>query len=292
MPSVATLFESRRFGVLTVIRLLGSGAEGNVWLTANESGVEYAVKEYLTSRSRGGRNMYMSREMAAQTTLGEHPNILRMLDTAMRLSICSLTKDDLRARVRMSTAVVYPYYPMGDMVDFSERRYSLPSSESIDGARLAMRGLWRAIEHCHSRNICHRDVKPQNILFDHWNDSVVLSDFGLSTGRTGITNPGTSLIYSAPECPATTRCKLEPYDSKCDIWSAGAVEAAMLWGDKIIYSGERGAKFRKKGYRYFVTEHPRLWNALPSSSKQVLASSLIPSPKHRATAGEIVRMMA
>ena len=42
-----------------------------------------------------------------------------------------------------------------------------------------MEKLIRAIAHCHEDGVCHRDLKPDNILIDK-NDDIKVIDFGLS----------------------------------------------------------------------------------------------------------------
>ena len=53
---------------------------------------------------------------------------------------------------------------------------------SDEEASAVLRGLLNAVEHVHSKNYVHRDLKPDNILIDNYDDlsSVKVADFGLS----------------------------------------------------------------------------------------------------------------
>lgn len=86
----------------------------------------------------------------------------------------------------------------------------------------------------HSKEIMHRDIKLENILFKKPNDinSVVLADFGLATYvnepeylycRCG--TPG----FVAPEVINITDMKTR-YDSVCDVYSLGLVFHILLTG--------------------------------------------------------------
>ena len=89
--------------------------------------------------------------------------------------------------------------------------------------------ICKALEVCHSRNIIHRDIKPQNIFISPYGD-YKLGDFGIA--RTiektagGMSKKGT-YKYMAPEV-----FRGENYDSTVDIYSLGIVLFSLLNGSR------------------------------------------------------------
>ena len=75
----------------------------------------------------------------------------------------------------------------------------------------------KAIEYMHMKNICHFDIKPQNILLGS-NQEPKLTDLGLSRNILEQSNskPGFTLIYCPPE-----QIKGRRPDKKSDVWSFG-----------------------------------------------------------------------
>lgn len=102
--------------------------------------------------------------------------------------------------------------------------------------------MFRALAYVHSQKICHRDIKPQNILVDTKNHRLVLCDFGSAKKL----NPFESSIayicsryYRAPEQILGTK----EYGCEIDVWSIGCVIAEMFLGDPIFMGNTNKEQF-------------------------------------------------
>jgi len=98
--------------------------------------------------------------------------------------------------------------------------------------------LFRSLAYIHSQGICHRDIKPQNLLLDPATGVLKLCDFG--SAKILVENePNVSYIcsryYRAPELifGATN------YTPKIDVWSTGCVMAELMLGQPL-FPGESG----------------------------------------------------
>jgi glycogen synthase kinase 3 beta len=96
----------------------------------------------------------------------------------------------------------------------------------------------RSLAYIHSHGICHRDIKPQNLLLDPESGILKLCDFG-SAKHLVRGEPNVSYIcsryYRAPELifGATD------YTTNIDVWSAGCVFAELMLGQPI-FPGDSG----------------------------------------------------
>ncbi|XP_022248455.1 glycogen synthase kinase-3 beta-like isoform X2 [Limulus polyphemus] len=117
---------------------------------------------------------------------------------------------------------------------YSKSRQTIP----ISFIKLYMYQLFRSLAYIHSLGICHRDIKPQNLLLDPESGVLKLCDFG-SAKHLIRGEPNVSYIcsryYRAPELifGATD------YTTMIDIWSAGCVLAELLLGQPI-FPGDSG----------------------------------------------------
>ncbi|TKC36858.1 hypothetical protein EI555_008828 [Monodon monoceros] len=117
---------------------------------------------------------------------------------------------------------------------YSRAKQTLP----VIYVKLYMYQLFRSLAYIHSFGICHRDIKPQNLLLDPDTAVLKLCDFG-SAKQLVRGEPNVSYIcsryYRAPELifGATD------YTSSIDVWSAGCVLAELLLGQPI-FPGDSG----------------------------------------------------
>eukprot|EP00986_Skeletonema_menzelii_P004273 scaffold1452_cov96-Skeletonema_menzelii.AAC.8 len=160
-----------------------------------------------------------------------HPNILQLVDF----------HED-----QDHVYIITERYTGGELFDFigqhSSRRGSYGCLTEGYAASI-IKCLLEAVAYLHSLGIVHRDVKPENILFEHdrgekeyeqhYFDSVTnsirLIDFGLSREYNFevdgyMSNPVGTSYYVAPEC-------LEgKYTQSCDVWSVGIITYILLCG--------------------------------------------------------------
>lgn len=122
--------------------------------------------------------------------------------------------------------IIMEYIKSGTLKNLIEKRKDKKFNE--EEASKIMESLISAVEYLHSREICHRDIKPDNIMFDNHEDltSLKLVDFGLSAQYFEVLEEydycGT-LIYMAPE-----QLEKRIYTKAIDMWSAGIIMYMLL----------------------------------------------------------------
>jgi len=109
----------------------------------------------------------------------------------------------------------------------------------------------RALAYAHKKEIVHRDIKPDNIMFDEHGHAVV-TDFGIAKAASGGKLTGTGMSIGTPHYMSPEQAKAQPLDGRSDIYSLGVVAYQCLTGT-VPFDGEDSFSI---GYKHIMEEIP------------------------------------
>ncbi|KAK2661392.1 hypothetical protein Ddye_007925 [Dipteronia dyeriana] len=203
-------------------RIVGQGSFGVVFQAkCLETGETVAIKKVLQDKR------YKNRELQTMRLL-DHPNVV-----ALKHCFFSTTEKD-----ELYLNLVLEYVPETVhrvIKHFNKLNQRMP----MIYVKLYAYQIFRSLSYIHRTiGVCHRDIKPQNLLVNPHTHQVKLCDFGsakvLVKGEPNISYI-CSRYYRAPELifGATE------YTTAIDIWSAGCVVAELMHG-KPLFPGDSG----------------------------------------------------
>jgi serine/threonine protein kinase len=108
-----------------------------------------------------------------------------------------------------------------------------------------------ALGYAAQRGIVHRDIKPDNIMFDEFGQSV-LTDFGIAKAASGQKLTGTGMSIGTPHYMSPEQARAQPIDGRSDIYSLGVVAYQCLTGT-VPYDGEDSFSI---GYKHITEPIP------------------------------------
>jgi serine/threonine protein kinase len=108
-----------------------------------------------------------------------------------------------------------------------------------------------ALGYAAQRSIVHRDIKPDNIMFDEFGQSV-LTDFGIAKAASGQKLTGTGMSIGTPHYMSPEQARAQATDGRSDIYSLGVVAYQCLTGT-VPYDGEDSFSI---GYKHITEPIP------------------------------------
>jgi serine/threonine protein kinase len=203
-----------------LIRTIGKGSYGEVWLAKSLTGTYRAVKIVRRGSFSDGRPF--EREFRGlkrfEPISRTHPAFVSLLhigsneDSGYFYCIMELA-DDASSGQRFRAENYEPRTLERDLI----RRGRLPIGECVEIGLC----LVSALKDLHRNGLVHRDIKPSNIIFV--NGAPKLADIGLVTGINEATTPLGTRGYAPPE---------DPGSSMADIYSLGKVLYQLSTGEK------------------------------------------------------------
>ncbi len=201
--------ETRQVGHFKLIRLLGAGAFGAVWLAEDETlGRKVALKLQLSPEQDVDSLLH-----EAHTAAGlDHPNIVSIYEVgrdAGRIFVASQYLDGLTLQNLLSQG-------------------KPPVRRACELAATVA----RALHYAHQRGVIHRDIKPSNIILDA-SGQPCIADFGLAkklSASQTISFEGQVLGTARYMSPEQAAGRTQQTDHRADLYALGVCLFQMLTG--------------------------------------------------------------
>ncbi len=220
---------SQVLGRYQVLRRIGKGGMGDVWLAEDPSLRRQVAIKTLPTHSQNDRefSMRFAREAQAAAALN-HPHILSIHDFGEQPLVNG----------QSITYIVMPYVSGGSLADritsYATTNAGMPAQEAISYLQQAA----EAIDYAHSQRVVHRDIKPGNMLLrpDNW---LLLADFGIArilSSQEQMTQAGVGI--GTPEYMAPEQAQGRP-EAASDNYSL-AVVAYQLFTGRLPFTADTG----------------------------------------------------
>jgi serine/threonine-protein kinase ULK2 len=204
---------SKTVGNYVIQSKVGSGSYAQVYKAVHKSSGEiFAIKMIAKEKLGNDERLYTNLESEIRIMRDYiHPNVVRLYE--------NLTSG-------RNIYLILEYCPGGDLTKFIRKTHHL--SDMV--ARVFFVQLVDGLSFLHSRNVIHRDIKPQNILLTESSAAatIKIADFGFAKHLTEAAmaqTPCGTPLYMAPEI-----FQMKDYNEKADLWSLGCVYYEMLVG--------------------------------------------------------------
>ncbi|MGD0992323.1 MAG: serine/threonine-protein kinase [Gemmatimonadales bacterium] len=162
----------------------------------------------------------------------EHPNIIPIYRVGKSGRVIFFVMKFLRGK------------PLSDVI---EARGAIPVPE----IKRVLIEAARALGYAHKHGIVHRDIKPDNIMFDELGQAIV-TDFGIAKAQSGARLTGTGMSIGTPHYMSPEQARAQNLDGRSDIYSLGVVGYQCLTGH-VPFDGEDSFSI---GYKHIMEELP------------------------------------
>ena len=246
-----------------VVGLLGRGGMSVVELAEDADGRPVARKRIRVHGSAAQVD-------EAHRRLRREAELLRRLDHPGIVRLLAVDDDGT------DLVLVMPFLPGGTLADRVAATGPLPAPQ----VEYLLGALLDALAAAHRRGVVHRDIKPDNILFDA-SGRPALADFGVATARdmtAGLT--ATGMVVGTPTFMAPEQARGEPATAASDVFALAATMLFALTGAGPYCEGDPRAVLWRAGRARVVPVPP----TVPITLRRRLAAMLDRRPAKRPSA--------
>ncbi len=263
--------ENTLVGRCRLLRKLGEGGMGQVWLARHETLQKDVAVKVLPESFAGNaeaRERFL-REAQAAARL-EHPNVIQVLDAGS---------------AGAQPFIVMQYVDGTDLEKILRKKGKL----SVDDALSIAKKVALALGAAHRLGIVHRDIKPANIMITK-QGRIMVGDFGLARPLDGggtITSEG--MVMGTPHFIAPEQARGEKVDGRSDLYSLGATLYSLVAG-KYPFSGNSPMSIAVKHATPTDKPEPlrKVDASIPAEVDQLVQKLMAKRPDERFQTGEEV----
>ncbi|KAI1828231.1 kinase-like domain-containing protein [Xylaria intraflava] len=260
---------------------VGQGASGSVYVAkVKETATSPVARDVLRNFGSRAQVAIKQMDLALQPRKelivneimvmkdSKHRNIVNFLDAFLRNNNAELW-------------VIMEYMEGGALTDVIDNNPVITEEQISTICLETCRGL----QHLHSQNIIHRDIKSDNVLLDA-RGNVKITDFGFCAKLTETKSKRATMV-GTPYWMAPEVVKQKEYGPKVDIWSLGIMAIEMIESEPPYLNEEP----LKALYLIATNGTPRLKKPekLSKELKAFLSVCLCVDVKSRASADELIQ---
>lgn len=220
-----------KIGRFTILRSLGRGAQGAVYLARDPHLDRFVAIKLLADPSTDPELGRFTPAQARNLAQLRHPNIIALYEAG---------------RLHSFSYLVFEYLPGGAL------RSELDASVRFSRAQACslMLQLSDAMAYAHAKGILHLDLNPNNIMRDA-NGKPRIMDFDLSRAL-GTPTPQRRLAGTL-SCMAPEYFTTRTLDTRTDVFALGQIFYELLAGRRAVPLGDQKAMLRR-----ILTQGPEL----------------------------------
>ncbi|MFN0055632.1 MAG: serine/threonine-protein kinase [Planctomycetales bacterium] len=253
--------QPERIGPYRILKKLGSGGMGHVYLGEHDqTGALAAVKVLTATLAReGGFVERFNREIDAMRKL-DNPHIVKFYDSGV---------DQENYYYAME------YVPGETLMGLMQREKRLPWPKALE---IAIQ-ICQALKGAHDFGIIHRDLKPSNLLVAD-DGTIKLTDFGVAQVFASQRLTVTGGIIGTAEYMSPEQAEGKRATKQSDLYSLGALLYALITG-RTPFQGATAVEVIQK-HRYGLFDRPSLIvSDLPQRVEQTICRLLEKDPAKR-----------
>ncbi len=245
-------------GPYRLIRKLGEGGMGQVWLAEQSAPVKRKVALKIIKAGRYDASALLRFDLERQTlAIMDHPAIAKVFDAG-------------------STAEGQPYFVMEYVPGLPITTYCDQKHFSVPGRLELLMKVCEGVQHAHQKAIMHRDLKPSNILVVEVDGKPMprIIDFGIAKAiseqaqdETLVTRVGGMVGTPGYMSPEQADPTVRDVDTRTDVYSIGVLLYELLTGVLPFDAGQWKTKPFHEVLRELQEEDP------PSPSTRISGNS-------------------